>query len=366
MTHNWRQRYTFWLKPLSWLFQMVVAVRNKFYDIGIFKTREFPIPILCIGNITVGGTGKTPHTEFLLSILSPAHNVAVLSRGYKRTSKGFLEVELASDVKVVGDEPLQIKNNFPHVRVFVDANRTRAIQKLMSLEDKFDVILLDDGFQHRAVAPGLSIVLMDFNRPVYKDSMLPAGDLREPVSELKRAEMLVVTKTPTNIKPMEQRIISNDLNLFPYQDLYFSTYTYVRPQGLFNNQHAEDENFLADASVLLVTGIAQPLPLLAHLQQFTNKIKHLDFPDHHLYAPMDAKTILREYTALPKPAYIITTQKDAQKLSVLLNDYSELKDQIYFIPIQVVFLTQGKEFTNHILDYVGKNKRKRTVHKATN
>lgn len=366
MEQSWRKRYKFWLMPLTWGYQFGVAVRNKMYDIGVLKSKEFPIPVLCIGNITVGGTGKTPHTEHIIRILMPTYKVAVVSRGYKRNTKGFLEVQSDSDVRMVGDEPLQIKSNFPGVRVFVDANRTRAIEKLMAMEERFDVILLDDGFQHRAVTPGLTILLMDYNRPVYEDDMLPAGDLRESVNELRRAEILVVTKSPEKIKPMEQRIISSDLKLYPYQDLFFTTYTYGNLVGLFNNKIKFDYEKLNNNPVLLVTGIAQPSPLLAHIQKYTNNIKHLAYPDHHAYSPADIKNIEKEFEGMPDDTIIITTQKDANRLAVHFKNEPAIRNKVFYIPIEVTFITEDKEFTKHILDYVGKNKRKRSLHTDKN
>lgn len=208
------------LMPVSWVYGLAIWVRNNLFDMGILRTQTFKMPIISIGNITVGGTGKTPHTEYLIQLLKPNHKVAVLSRGYKRLTSGFVEAAENSEATEIGDEPRQIKQKFPDVHVVVDANRVHGIQLLMDLYPDLDAILLDDAFQHRYVQAGLSILLVDYNRPIDEDFLLPAGNLRESEYARFRAHIIIVTKCPKVIKPIEQRIVQKKLNIRPYQSLF--------------------------------------------------------------------------------------------------------------------------------------------------
>ena len=217
-----------WLLPASWLYGAVIKVRNKLFDSGILEERGYPIPIISIGNITVGGTGKTPHTEYLIRLLSKQWHVAVLSRGYKRKSEGFQLATKDTPMSVLGDEPHQIKQKFPNIYVAVDADRRHGIEQLMkeTVAPGLDVILMDDAFQHRYVKPGLNILLVDHNRLLCDDALLPAGRLREPESSKERANIVIVTKCPKDMSPMDYRILTKKMDLYRYQQLYFTTLNY--------------------------------------------------------------------------------------------------------------------------------------------
>ena len=217
-THNKIKKL---LLPLSALYGVVVWFRNKLFDWSILPSEEFSVPVICVGNITAGGTGKTPHVEYLIELLKKDYKVAVLSRGYKRKTSGFVLADTQSTVKTIGDEPLQIFKKFPDIIVAVDGNRRRGIKKLLNIpeEKRPEIILLDDAFQHRYVKPFLSILLIDSNRLIYEDTLLPAGRLRESRAGKDRANMVVVTKCSPELKPIDFRLISKHLDLYPYQDL---------------------------------------------------------------------------------------------------------------------------------------------------
>lgn len=319
-----------------------------FYDIGLFKSREFDIPVICVGNITVGGTGKTPMTEFLVQFLKQDYKPAVLSRGYKRKTRGFRVVDVESEVREVGDEPLQIKRKFPNVPVAVDADRVRGINEIRKKFPESSVILLDDAFQHRRVKPGFSIILSDFSRSMKDDYFLPFGRLRESIAELHRAHIIIITKTPDSIKPIQMRITAENLNIKPYQTLYFSGLKYGSLQAVFPGRHvleSLDAVKNKKTGVLLVTGIANPKPLQEHIQNYADKFVHLPFPDHHNFGKKDIKKIRNKYNDLKSTdKIIITTEKDALRLRVRENLVSEdLKPYFFYIPVSVKFISPPYE-----------------------
>ena len=225
----------FLLYPLSWLYGIAVSFRNQMYDLNLLKSTEFDVPIISIGNITVGGTGKTPHVEYLVNLLRDKFNVATLSRGYKRKTSGFHCVETNSTALEVGDEPLQIKNKFPEIRVAVCENRVVGADKLLNLSNKIipDVLLLDDAFQHRKITPGINILLIDYTRQIKYDTLLPVGRLRESASQMRRANIIIYTKCPNEITPITRRILMKDVELMPYQELYFTTLNYQNLEPVF-------------------------------------------------------------------------------------------------------------------------------------
>lgn len=345
---------TLW--PLSVLYGLGVSVRNRLFNLGILETHEFNIPIICVGNITVGGTGKTPHTEALINVLKNDYRVACLSRGYKRKTSGFVLATEQSTASEIGDEPMQIKNKFPDITVAVDANRARGIKKLMQLPDKPDIIILDDGFQHRYVKADINILLIDYNRPIYEDNLLPLGRLREKQSAKDRANYVIVTKCPANISPIEKRIISKHLNLMAYQQLLFTTMKYgnITPLDTSNGRCS----ITPDCAILCVTGIAQPAPYIEHLKKSTNQIHHVSFPDHHNYRETDIQRITQEYDKIDNPnKYIFTTEKDAVRLA-LCNIPDEIRQRIYYVPIEPAFLTPQDQLIKNIYNYVRQDKRK--------
>jgi len=359
------------LYPFSFLYGTIVYLRNRLYDLNIFKSREFDVPVISIGNITVGGTGKTPHVEYLVSLLSEKFEVATLSRGYKRKTKGFRWVETESTAAEVGDEPLQIKNKFPKVTVSVCENRVDGVEKLLDQKNEKtpDVVLLDDAFQHRRIKPGLHILLIDYNRPIKDDKLLPVGRLREGVHQTRRANIIIFTKCPDEVTPIMRRILQNDVGLLPYQNLYFTKLEYDKVVPVFSANILGDDFYKEKKySVLLVTGIASPKLISDYLKAFSNKIEELTFPDHHNYSTTDIQTIFDKFVSVQsKNKIVITTEKDAMRFKDFAEMPEELKNALYYLPIKVNFLEQGKKaFNKKILDYVGENKSNRELYKRKN
>ena len=358
------------LLPLSWLYGFVVFLRNKFFDWGVLKEKQYGVHVISVGNLTVGGTGKTPHIEYLINLLQNDYKLAVLSRGYKRKTKGFVLATLSSTCKDIGDEPLQIKHKFPDIIVAVDEQRRRGIDKLLDMKDKPDIILLDDAFQHRYVKPSFSILLTDFNRPMYEDRLLPAGCLREPLGNMERANVVIVTKTPKDIKPIDVRIIMHELNIHPYQTLLFTTIEYGHLVSLFNKKDLFNKKELPlvnimHKKVLLVTGVASPDTILNELGRYTDSIELLAYPDHHNFTPDDINDIEKAYMKIgDEETIVIVTEKDAVRL-LSRNDLSEnLKNAMYYLPIEVAFITKEEEsfFNKKINRHVRKNPRNIELH----
>ena len=354
------------LTPLTCIYQMVTGLRNKLFDWKVLPSEEFDIPVVSVGNLTVGGTGKTPHTEYLIHLLKDRYKIALLSRGYKRKTKGYVLATDNSTAKEIGDEPYQIKTKFPHIHVAVDADRRHGIHKLCQEKGTQDVevILLDDAFQHRYVKPGLNIVLMDYNRPIYEDAMMPTGMLREPFSSLQRAHAIIVTKCPTDIKPIDFRVVAKRLELRPYQRLYFTTFRYGNMRAFNAPQQTKELSVLTPQThVLLVTGIASATPLIEKLQENTEHIIHKEYGDHHNFTTAELQSISKAYAAIKaEDKIIITTEKDAARLSTYPLDET-LASNLYILPIEVEFLqNQQENFDQYITDYVSKNSRDRIVH----
>ena len=343
------------LLPLSIIYGSIIDIRNFLFHMGILKSRTFSIPVICVGNITVGGTGKTPHTELLIAELKKKFKVACLSRGYKRKTTGFILADAHSTVRQIGDEPLQIKNKFPDIIVACDANRTRGIEKLLHLNPAPEVIILDDAFQHRYVQADKNIVLVDYNRPVHEDCILPAGRLREHASALKRADYIVVTKCPHNLQPIERRILSKYLKIKPYQQLFFTTLEYRGIRGLYNQTvHVEPDQ---NTDILCITGIAQPAPYVEHLKTYTPRVTELHFPDHHHFTKKDIQLIEKTFGEIKnEKKYIFTTEKDAMRLRTSELP-KELKHRTFYIPVVPAFLTNENTLLNEISEYVRKNQK---------
>lgn len=355
-----------WLYPISFLYGLGVGLRNKLFDWKVFRSKSFNVPVICIGNIAVGGTGKTPHTEYLIELLEKQYQVAVLSRGYKRRTKGYVLADSASNAQSIGDEPYQIKTKFPHTVVAVDEKRVRGMENLCELKNpNIDVVLLDDAFQHRYVEAGLNIILTDYHRLFCEDALLPAGRLRESGKAKSRAQIIIVTKCPANLKPIDYNIIAKQLDPFPYQKLYFSSLRYGKLTPVFPESETGARvlsSIQRDENVLLVTGIASPALLGKEINKYTRHIKLLSFGDHHHFRNKDIKLIADEFNRLRGKKLIITTEKDATRLMShpLLTD--DLKKHIYALPIRVDIL-QNQEviFNKTILDYVRKNKRDSSI-----
>ncbi len=349
-----------WLLPFSWVYGLAVKLRNTLFEMGVLKTRSFQIPIISVGNITVGGTGKTPHVEYLVQLLKDQFHVAVLSRGYKRKSKGFIKAGKDSKMLEIGDEPYQMKQKFKNVTIAVDKNRCHGINMLTEQDSKLDVILLDDAFQHRYVKPGVNILLVDYHRLIIYDTLLPAGRLREPLEGKNRADIVIVTKCPKDLKPMEYRVVTKAMQLFPYQRLYFTTLDYAELQPLFqtSQKNVPTLDCLHDKHVLLLTGIASPEQLEHDLSPLTTHLSPLTFTDHHQFKAKDIQLINDTFAAMESPKMVITTEKDATRLYDSEGLSDEVKKNIYVLPVRIRFMQdQDNMFNQQIIGYVRKNSR---------
>lgn len=352
------------LAPLSWIYGGVVALRNALFDWGVLEQRQMGVPIISVGNITVGGTGKTPLTEYLISILlGKGRHVAMVSRGYKRKTKGYRLATTMSTADEIGDEPFQVKRKFADLIVAVDAKRERAITHICDKygKDKI-VVVLDDAFQYRYVEAGVSIVLIDYNRLIYEDHLLPLGRLRESAQERYRADILLVTKCPPTIQPIDMRLVAKHLTLLPTQRLYFTTLNYGMLYNVFDITSTCDVSTLHSAStaILVVTGIASPTSLYAYIEQYVQRYKAINFPDHHAFTKGDWSAIVRQFDALEaERKLIVVTEKDAARMLSDGHLPDKLKPYIYALPLQVGFVNGESEaaFRNQIFSYVEKNKR---------
>ena len=345
------------LLPIAILFGIVIFFRNLFYDMGIFPSEEFKQGVIVIGNLSTGGTGKSPMTEYLIRLLKNNFSIATLSRGYKRHSKGFLIADTNSTSFQIGDEPLQFKKKFPDLTVSVDENRRHGIKKLLSQFPELKTILLDDAFQHRKVKAGLSILLSDYGNMFYDDFLLPAGTLREWRSGKKRADVIIATKCPANITPVEKRIIIKKINPEPHQHVFFSHINYGNPVSVFVKTNLVlDKNL----SVILMTGISNPRPLEDYLEKKVGTIIPFHFPDHHEYSLVEANQLIEKFNSISSNnKVIITTEKDAMRLDKpgLIEVLSKLP--MYYIPIEITFDEKEKEdFNKLITDYVVRTNQK--------
>ncbi len=349
-----------WLTPLSWLYGLGVGFRNLLFKLGILKSRAFDIPVISVGNITVGGSGKTPHVEYLVSLLKDKMKVAVLSRGYKRKSKGYVLANDDTTMREIGDEPYQMKQKFPKLYVAVDKKRTEGIDRLTHDEQTkdVDVILLDDAYQHRYVKPGVNILLVDYHRLIIYDKLLPAGCLREPKEGKSRADIVIITKCPKDLRPMEYRVLMKALDLYPYQSLYFTTLIYDNLKQVYGTESMPINSLPDKCNVLLLTGIASPKQMQNDLSVYNYNLSYLSFSDHHNFSKKDIRTINRKFAELPSPKVIITTEKDVARIKFVEGLNDDVKESMYALPVRIQFmLGQEEEFNNKIINYVRKNSR---------
>jgi tetraacyldisaccharide 4'-kinase len=324
------------LFPLAFLYWLITFIRNWLYDKGIFKSSSFDIPIIAVGNLSVGGTGKTPQIEYLIRLLSEKYKVAVLSRGYKRSTEGFILADENATASSIGDEPFQFYSKFPNIQVAVDANRKNGIENLLQLQDKPDVILLDDAFQHRKVKARFYILLTAYDDLFCDDYILPFGNLREPSSGKKRADMIIVTKCPKDLSEIAQQKIRKKLKV--KQQVFFTTIQY--DDYVFGNDSQLLVSEIQSKSKVLVAGIAKPKLFFDFLKNETDET--LVFPDHHHFSKQDCEQIL----AKANGRKIITTEKDFVRLNGLLP-----KAQLFYLPIKSAFFNKNIDKT--IQDYVG-------------
>lgn len=355
-----------WLLPFSWIYGIIVWIRNHMFDMGILKSKAYDIPIISIGNITVGGSGKTPCVEYLINLLKDHINVAVLSRGYKRKSKGYVLATAASTLSDIGDEPLQIKQKFPNIIVAVDKNRCNGIERLINdTETKdVDVIILDDAYQHRYVKPGINILLVDYHRLLIYDYLLPAGRLREQSENKVRADIVIVTKCPKELKPMDYRVLTKTMNLYPYQTLIFSSIEYEELEPMYSGENIQLHD-IKNYNALLLTGIATPQTMYDDLKQHVLSITQLTFNDHHNFSDKDIERLNTTFSNMPSPKIIITTEKDSVRLFEKTNMNDEVRNNMYILPIKIkILLDQEEMFNKKILSYVQTNSRNSILAKA--
>ena len=326
-------------KVILFPYFITLKIRHALYNKGVLKSETFDVPVISVGNITVGGTGKTPHTEMIIRLLQgKVSPIAVVSRGYGRDGGKVVEIGTETSSKVAGDEPLQIKKKFPKVDVCVAKKRVDGIKLLLAKERKPEAIILDDGFQHRAVTPSKSIVLVDFSRPVFKDNLIPFGRLRDLPSEIKRADIVIVTKCPGDLDQWEIEQWRKNLKLNVNQSLFFTKIEHGALEPLFTEG---DNHYLYSKEAILCTGVANDTPLVYHLCDRYNIKVHKQFGDHHRYKKSDIKKFERISKKHPR-AIFITTEKDAVKLRELPMSDS-LKKKFYFTPMEILFSGNGDE-----------------------
>ncbi len=337
--------------------------RNKLFDWGILPSRSYPFPVISVGNLSVGGTGKSPHVEYLVRLLQKDFSVATLSRGYKRKTKGFLLAGNNPEVEQLGDEPCQFARKFPGIKVAVDEKRVSGINTLSAKFPELDVIILDDAFQHRHVKPGLSILLTDYHKLYSNDYPMPSGTLRELRGGAHRADIIVVTKTSSLLSPITQRNVEESLNLVSHQKIYFSYIQHGKFTALpgLNVSPSGSKYSL----ILMLTGIANSYPLEMHLVKYCDRLEKLAFPDHHQYTLKDIEKVVDVFdNLLSQNKIIVTTEKDAMRL--IRPEFMKLLKHfpVFYVPIEIGFHKEGrKEFNKQILNYVKENRRNSKIRK---
>lgn len=334
------------LFPLAVLYGWVTQLRNFLYDRKILKSYAFDLPVIAVGNLSVGGTGKSPMIEYLIRLLSPEYKIATLSRGYKRKSEGFVLADSNASAQSIGDEPFQFHNKFPEVLVAVDANRKNGIENLLNQNPPPQVILLDDAFQHRKVKAGFYILLTAYGDLYADDFMLPTGNLRELRSGSERADVIVVTKCPPGLSARSQCSIRKKLRIRSNQQLFFTTIAYEGQ--IYSENQSETVAEIKTESKLLLAGIAKPKPFFAYLQGENDVI--MEFPDHHHFSDTDIATIVNK----ANNKKIITTEKDYVRLKGKIP-----ADRLFYLPIKNSFLSNAEQFDQTIQNYVGNNARNR-------
>lgn len=331
---------TYLLTPAKWLYGMGVWFHNHMYDSNLRSQKTFDVPVISVGNLTVGGTGKTPHVEYIIDRLGEKYNIAVISRGYKRKTKGFVLASSTSTPDQIGDEPYQINRKYKgKIVVAVCKNRKKAISKILKLFPETNLILLDDAYQYRGIKPRVSILLLDSHRPIDKDDLLPLGRLREPQHATERADMIIVTKCEENMSPIEFRAYSKTFRFLNFQKLFFSSIEYQDLKPVFSDYSPYSlslDSLTENDSVLLVTGIAHPRAFVRYFKKFPCTVRVMQFPDHHDFSKKDLKQISRYYSHMEgKRKVIITTEKDAVRM--LHNPYFpyRMKPYTFYLPIKI-------------------------------
>lgn len=348
------------LLPFTLFWAAGVWLRNRLYDWGILSQVSFDFPVIGVGNLSVGGTGKTPTVEYLVRLcLENGLRPAIVSRGYKRKSRGFYLLDKEATAEKAGDEAYQLKRKFPEIPVAVCKNRAKAIKRLREEVKGIDVFLLDDSFQHRKVKPGLNILLTPYSQPFSEQWLLPAGRLREPKGARKRADIIVITKNPIVLSPFEERRLLEALKPFPHQKVFFSYISYGEITGVTETADPTiDSTVLSRTSIMLFTGIANATPLKYYLERKAKEVFLQRYPDHHRYKEKDLKKIRKQFDNLYTPLkVVVTTEKDLRRLEhsqqlELLQDMP-----FYYLPIRFLFhKKQQPSFDEMVLEYINKNR----------
>lgn len=337
------------LFPFAILYGCITGIRNWFYAIGLFKRTAFAIPSIVVGNLSVGGTGKTPMVEYIIRLLKDRYQTATLSRGYKRKSEGFFLADAQTTMEQIGDEPFQYHTKFDNIAVAVDAKRVNGVRRILEEKPQTEVIVLDDAFQHLAFQGGLYVLLTTYDDPYFNDFILPTGNLRESRKGAKRADIIVITKCPKDLSPAQQKNITQQLHLKQGQ---LSFFTYIDFSKIaYSKSDSVEVTQLIQENFIMVAGIAKPQSFFDHLKKEDTTC--LTFPDHHHFSPADIELILK--TAAGRS--IITTEKDYVRLNGLLPER-----QLFYLPIQTAFLNHSEAFDTKILNYVGESTRNRSIH----
>jgi len=346
------------LFPFAVIYGIITSLRNLFYDWKILKSKSFDVHTICVGNLAVGGTGKTPHVEYLIKLLQNDFKIATLSRGYKRKTSGFIHADANSTALDIGDEPLQYKTKNPNLDVCVDANRVNGVKKILAFPEPPKVIILDDAFQHRALNSELKIVVSEYSNLFLNDCMMPAGTLRESKAGIKRADIIIISKTPDKTTAIEIRNVIKDLKPLAHQQLFFTWLKYGELSGFQNPSETIDTlNDLFRYRLVVFTGIGNPSPMVTYLKEYASEVKHIQFPDHHQFNIQDIANIRAELDAIEGGnKIVVTTEKDAMRLKG-----SDLQDiantlPLYVLPIEVDFKDKTQEFNETIINYVRTNK----------
>ena len=346
------------LFPFAIIYGIITSLRNLLYDWKFLKSKSVDVHTICVGNLAVGGTGKTPHVEYLINILQYDFKIAILSRGYKRKTSGFIKATNLSTAFDIGDEPLQYKTKNPQLEVCVDANRVNGIKEILEFPEPPKVVILDDAFQHRALNCELKIVISEYNNLYLNDCMMPAGYLRESKKGIERADIIIVSKTPDKTTAIEIRNVIKDLKPLAHQQLFFTWLKYGELKGFQNPTDTIDTlNDLFRYRIVAFTGIGNPQPMITYLKEYASDVKHIQFPDHHSFTIQDIADVRAQLDAIEGGnKIVVTTEKDAMRLRG--TDLQDIANTLplYVLPIEVDFKDKTQEFNDTIINYVRTNK----------
>lgn len=344
-----RHLFKYLLMPFSILYGIIVWLRNRLYDSGFVSSVRFDIPLIAVGNLSVGGTGKTPHIEYLIRLLRYEYKLATMSRGYKRRTRGFILANAEANAVKIGDEPMQYFLKYPELAVSVAEDRMTGIPSLLMQRPETEVVLLDDAYQHRSVHPGLNMLITDFFSPFYEDHILPLGRLRENRSAYQRADIIIVSKCPRQLSREQADEMIRKIAPKPYQQVFFSAIRYATPY-YFQDQASAD---FQGKQVVLIAGIAKPEPLVAHVQSRAKEVHLLSYPDHHLFSARNIEEIRAAVDNWKRDCVLLTTEKDATRLHLHKDALAEMGVPVVIQPIEVYFLFgQQEQFDAQVREFV--------------